>query len=84
MNDTKTNDVKQLTKSWLVHAIGGLILTGFGLSLLGEAIILKLNSSDFLSWGAMGTLALVVFNSGLCLVVRAGSIQQKIKDLDRN
>ena len=48
---------------WLTYSIIGLLLFGFGLSLLGEAILLKNNNEPFF-W--FGTLALVVINSGLC------------------
>ena len=53
----------------LLYAVSGLVLFGFGLSLLGEAILLKYNQSDL--WIAGGTLALVVTNSGLCLFGQA-------------
>ena len=52
-------------QKWLLYAVSGLVLFGFGLSLLGEAIMLKYNHSDY--WIAGGTVALVVTNSGLCL-----------------
>ena len=62
---------------WLTYSIIGLLLFGFGLSLLGEAILLKNNNVPFF-W--FGTLALVVINSGLCFFGNA--IIFKIK-LDR-
>ena len=62
---------------WLTYSIFGLLLFGFGLSLLGEAILLKNNNEPFF-W--FGTLALVVINSGLCFFGNA--IIFKIK-LDR-
>ena len=62
---------------WLTYSIIGLLLFGFGLSLLGEAILLKNNNESFF-W--FGTLALVVINSGLCFFGNA--IIFKIK-LDR-
>ena len=62
---------------WLIYSIIGLLLFGFGLSLLGEAILLKNNNEPFF-W--FGTLALVVINSGLCFFGNA--IIFKIK-LDR-
>ena len=64
-------------KKWLLYAVSGLVLFGFGLSLLGEAILLKYNQSDY--WIAGGTLALVVTNSGLCLFGQA--IIVKIKEV---
>ena len=56
-------------KFWLLYSIGGLLAIGFGLSLLGEAIIKKLDNHT--NWVLWGTLALVVTNSGICLVAQA-------------
>ena len=53
-----------MKSKWLIFSISGLILFGFGLSLLGEAIILKYENKPFF-WS--GSLALIVINSGLCL-----------------
>lgn len=53
----------------MIYAISGLILTGAGLSLLGEAIIYKYSEKAFVEWFTMGTIALVVFNSGLSLAI---------------
>jgi hypothetical protein len=63
-------------QKWLLYAVSGLVLFGFGLSLLGEAIILKYNQADY--WISLGTIALVVTNSGLCLFGQA--IVVKVKD----
>ena len=62
---------------WLSFAVSGLLLTGFGLSLLGEAILLKFNKAAFWTWTSWGTAALVVFNAGLCLFGQA--VTEKIK-----
>ncbi len=64
-------------QKWLLYAVSGLVLFGFGLSLLGEAIILKYNDADY--WIAAGTAALVVTNSGLCLFGQA--IITKVKEV---
>lgn len=60
---------------WLLFAITGLLLFGFGLSLLGEAIIMKYTDSSY--WIVWGTSALVVTNSGLCLFGQAVIIKVK-------
>jgi len=60
---------------WLLYAVSGLVVFGFGLSLLGEAIILKYKASSY--WISLGTIALVVTNSGLCLFGQA--IIEKLK-----
>ncbi len=52
-----------LRKKWFWFAILGLALVGFGLSVLGEAIIAK--SGDE-AWFLLGTIALILVNSGLC------------------
>lgn len=50
---------------WLSYAVGGLLATGLGLSLFGEALSAKQRKK---SWFWRGTLSLVVFNAGLSLV----------------
>ena len=62
-----------MRNKWLLYSISGLLLSGLGLSLLGEAIIFKIeNNSNWFYWG---TAALVVFNSGICIVIKASSIK---------
>ncbi|MEM6820958.1 MAG: hypothetical protein AAF558_03295 [Verrucomicrobiota bacterium] len=56
-------------KAWVLLAIGGLLLNGFGLCLFGEAVVRK---SDGLSWFWMGTASLVCINAGICFVIEAG------------
>lgn len=56
-----------LKGKWLLHAILGLVLFGFGLSLTGEAIIAKMSAPEDYWWVIYGTCALVVTNSGLCV-----------------
>lgn len=63
-------------KKWLAYAIGGLLLFGFGLSLLGEAIILKMNNEYY--WVLIGTLALTLTNTGLCFFGQA--VIEKVKE----
>ena len=50
---------------WLSFAVSGLILTGLGLSLFGEALTAKQQKR---SWFWRGTLSLVVFNTGLSFI----------------
>ena len=48
---------------WFFYSVLGLLLIGFGLSVLGEAIIKKYeNHPDWFYWG---TVALVIYNSGI-------------------
>lgn len=60
---------------WLLYSVSGLLIFGFGLSLLGEAILLKYTNSPY--WGIGGALALIVTNTGLCLFGQA--VIEKIK-----
>ncbi len=70
-------------KLWLIAAISGLVLIGFGLSLFGEAVIKKYEQAAFSSWFWWGTLSLVVVNSGLSLIGQ--SVIYKIKyDLQKH
>ena len=70
---------------WLFYSISGLLVFGMGLSILGEAIILKYNHSE--NWFAWGTLALVTTNFGLCLfgkaVIENVKLNQKTKISDQ-
>lgn len=54
---------------WLLYSTGGLATVGFGLSLLGEAIIHKYEHDP--NWIFWGTVALVVTNTGICLIGQA-------------
>ena len=59
---------------WWLFSIGGLILVGAGLSVLGEAIIAKSTGE---AWVLVGTFALILVNSGICLV--AGAVILRLK-----
>jgi hypothetical protein len=60
-------DMKKNTKlRWLLQSVGGLILTGAGLSLAIDAGISKMQGGE---WFWYGTGALVVFQAGLCCVI---------------
>ena len=59
-------------------AVGGLLSVGTGLSLFGDALARKIESDRRggaglpRPWFTRGTLALVLVNAGICLVVEAG------------
>ena len=63
-------------RKWFVYSVISLLIFGFGLSLLGEAIIMKYQNSD--NWVLLGTLSLIVINSGLCLFGQAVIEKTKI------
>lgn len=64
-------------KKWLTLAPLGLVLIGFGLSMVADAAIYRLNGAPTINWIAYGTIALVVFNSGLSVFGR--SILEKVR-----
>jgi peptidoglycan/LPS O-acetylase OafA/YrhL len=51
-------------KNWLIQAPLGLVIVGLGACLIAEAAMTKYTGGN---WFWYGTLALVVFNSGLCI-----------------
>ncbi len=56
-----------LKLKWLLFSVTGLLLTGAGLSVFGEAAAIKMDPLDDRSWFWWGTASLVLFNAGLCL-----------------
>ncbi len=61
----------KLKRKHLVYAVGGILLMGFGLSVLGEAIRYKTIEADFINWFGWGTLGLAIFFSGLSVFGQA-------------
>jgi hypothetical protein len=57
---------KQNTTRWLIQSVGGLLLTGTGLSLCVHAGVEKFAGEP---WFWTGTFGLVIFQAGLCLVI---------------
>lgn len=55
----------------MLYSAIGLAVFGFGLSLMGEALIRKYESTSWQEWFWIGTLALVVVNTGLALFGKA-------------
>ncbi len=53
-------------KRWLIQSVAGLLLTGTGLSICIHAGVEKLGGE---LWFYTGTLGLVIFQTGLCLVI---------------
>jgi uncharacterized membrane protein HdeD (DUF308 family) len=72
---------KELRKKWLVYAVSGILLMGFGLSVLGSSSIAKFEGETFFYWFLMGTGGLVLFFSGLSIfgqaVVYKGFLDKK-------
>lgn len=59
--------MENLFYKWLIEAVLGLVLIGFGLSLFGQSVIYKSKGEALKKWFLWGTLSLVVFNAGLCV-----------------
>ncbi len=54
-------------RDWSELAPRGLLLLGFGVALVGEAVSLKSRRRPFWQWLILGTLGLIVLNSGVSL-----------------
>ena len=61
---------------WLSFAVSGLVLTGLGLSLFGEALTAKQRKRP---WFWLGTASLITFNTGLSLV--STSVVHRVRGL---
>ena len=64
---------------WLLQAVLGLLCTGAGLSM---AIDAGLNKQHKGSWFWYGTIALIIFQAGLCLLI--DSLRFKVKSDNEN
>jgi len=54
-------------KRWFQYGAISMLLIGFGVSLVGEAIIMKSGNVPVMEWVALGTFALIVLNAGFCV-----------------
>ena len=73
----------KLHRRWLLQSISGLIVSSMGLCMVVEAGILKFQEASVLKWVGAGTLALIVFNAGLCLLIdslRFRMLRDRAKD----
>ena len=71
--ENQKNTFRNSLRYWL-YSVGGLLLVGVGLSILGEAIISKIRGE---AWFLVGSFALILVNSGICLV--AGAVILRLK-----
>ncbi len=62
-------------KRWLIQAAAGLLLSGLGLCMAIDAGLSKMQGGN---WFWYGTLALIVFQSGLCLVIDSVRFTNKV------
>jgi hypothetical protein len=75
----KSMNLNQLKRQWMAFAVSGLILIGSGLSVMGEALLLKYSEAPLFEWFSWGTIALVMVNSGISLFGKAVIIRTKIE-----
>ncbi|MCL6259879.1 hypothetical protein M3O96_12315 [Aquiflexum sp. TKW24L] len=74
-----------LKRKWLKYAVLGILVMGFGFSVLGEGMIAKALGKPILNWFLIGTAGLSLIFAGLSVfgqaVVYKTMIDQKKKDL---
>jgi hypothetical protein len=58
-------------KKWLIFSPLGLATIGFGASLLGHSIQLKIEEAKLLAWFLWGTCSLIVLNTGIAIFAEA-------------
>ncbi|UJP64262.1 hypothetical protein [Mongoliitalea daihaiensis] len=63
--------MKKLKKKWMIYAVGGILLLGFGFSLMGESLSWKISDEGFWEWFGLGTLALAIIMAGLSVFGQA-------------
>jgi hypothetical protein len=63
--------MKNLKRKWLVFSGIGLGLFGMGICFVAEAAYLKHNGADVFTWISLGTVSLIVTNSGLAIFGQA-------------
>jgi hypothetical protein len=59
------SEVQSLLDKWWARAPIGLSLIGFGLSVTGDAIMLRAAKKGFWRWFLRGTLGLCILNAGI-------------------
>ncbi|MFT7238374.1 MAG: hypothetical protein ACI93L_002463 [Cyclobacteriaceae bacterium] len=64
-------DYQKNRRQWLLRGGSGAALTGFGISYITSVTILKYEGATFWNWFSQGTLALILFIAGLCLMIDA-------------
>jgi len=71
-------NMKQNLVKWLLQSIIGLLLTGAGLSICINAGLEKLQDH---SWFWQGTFGLIVFQTGLCLMIDSLVAKMRVKKI---
>ncbi|MCH6233571.1 hypothetical protein [Cognataquiflexum rubidum] len=63
--------MKKLKRKWLFYAVSGILVMGFGLSVMGEALIAKALGKAFVNWFLIGTAGLALIFAGLSVFGQA-------------
>lgn len=69
-----------LKQQWLVRGGIGASLTGFGICAIVECGFLKHEGALALQWVGLGTLSLIFFIAGICLLIDAVRFRIKMDD----
>lgn len=75
--------MNKLKKKWLLYAVSGILIMGFGLSVMGEALIAKAMGQAFLNWFLIGTAGLALIFAGLSVFGQA-IVYKSIMDQNKN
>lgn len=70
----RVRKVMRERRLWLLKGIGGLVTVSFGLCVFGEALARRIAGDGWFGWG---TIALIVFNFGLCLMFDSANHQRR-------
>ena len=65
---------------WLLRGGLGAALTGFGICAIVECGFLKHDGAPVIQWAGFGTLSLIVFIAGICLLIDAVRFRIKMDD----
>lgn len=65
---------------WLLRGGFGALFSGFGLCVTIESAFLKHAGLELWKWVGLGTLGLILFISGLCLLIDALRFRIKLND----
>ena len=71
-------------KQWWFNGVVGALLLGSGLSVALECSQLKHNGADFWLWTLGGTAGIGLVLSGVVLLIRAGIINEQLKNQSKN
>jgi membrane protein DedA with SNARE-associated domain len=76
--------MEETRKKWLIFSAVGLAVFGFGLSLMGEALIKKYEADTWQDWFWIGTAALIVTNTGLALFGKAVVLRVRLDQMKKD